>query len=1399
MESSTLPFLLEEVLSGRSEDPFEHLQQTQKLHQILKSSSPSAIKEASVVVSELARTGKLSSSDFSLVSSYLTKIRQARCPPDLRHLPIVNSGLQVSTLCHVLYKIQLKNENLKCRAFLEMLLFSRMKQNHLEIKRLQCTRMIANIRCNLGLSLQKTMTAWGLKDHSEGPKNEEITRPDKRRTSLTPHQKKQRSLRSVKVLLMKIPMAFEQQAFWRWKIIFQEYKHYVENLKKGSEISNKIIVCRLLEAAFLKLKPSTQPLWMRRKHLLWKVLRKTELRLFFTKKIKMEFLKNFDVYEEYEEEEEEEHRRKIVKIVKRRPEAIKEKIKSHRPLLARAMRKATIRWFFALKLAVAKWGYLNKSIEETESKKGSKMMVSKKKTLRSAKAPAGPTVRTKEPNIRDLTELITQITRKSLQLNEPQEKIPILLQSTNFLDQDKSKLEKIVEILQKISLARKNFPKLTLRKWLLSRIASETKSHKYFKGILKLKLLLRSHLTRIISTLPKESITIHKEKVVEETYEVRAQVINPEVLKSLAAKAVLFANSPKIVLLRWRNRYLQGEINKIPTDALQSSTDNYTRALLSSVFKFNKSRLLESFRIWSVKHQSKRQEISKIKVEKLMETLNQSLINNSKYCLQMPKIQKTSDEILSNAVVALCKNLLWAKTKVFNNWTRFTSTKDIKGKVEEYLLRNLAKYPKMIMAQYYSRWRESKKNHSRQLFGMVSVLHRILASKAKRCFNPPRIIKDADQIMRRTIRKLTYVKDWALRLGLLRWKFFKLIDKSNSARKSVVKVMLMLSNPTKGPFHKWIQTTKALRHVHRSNGVSRIVLALSKVIRARYKMLVLKSLLSKKKITLFKTIWRQSAQKYCENLRISLLTWKHMIGSEDMVRIQTHKNSGVITIMHGFNKRLHESFKNWRLFKEKSTRHEILDNYRSLKLLMHFSEILKPRLQVLMRALKPEKKSMEIIKSLVNSYENKQKDAYNRWKIFNNSCKAKKTLDNYKASRLRDILRQIPLENVRAAHIKILGHGSRVKGCLKLIVERLKFKPRHAFKQWMGFNIRVKSKRKYTMGRNVQVKKVLNSLLHRLLLDAKTRIIGGGDKVKGVIKNMVTAIRKKTKITFTKWTTYVRAVKNKQIMDNHNTTKLKSCLRDAVRRTMKDGYTRIVGSGNKVRGVVKSILASIKKRPRNALKKWAKFAEDCDRKVLMDSVRSQKMNGTLNRIPRRTIKNALQRIIGDSKIYRLLSKLVKNYQIMQQDVIKRLWHRCEKIRTIRKINSAYVVFKRLSGSAQKVKASRFTYWKNLEYLRRRRIMKKALAKMMSVVAIGYEVSFWKWKYIISRTGFQLSPNHSIAFKRLFVAGKNLQKRNEQFAFYKLSLYHMRLVFGGKLSFPTVIAHIIRHSRQSSKN
>ena len=154
---------------------------------------------------------------------------------------------------------------------------------------------------------------------------------------------------------------------------------------------------------------------------------------------------------------------------------------------------------------------------------------------------------------------------------------------------------------------------------------------------------------------------------------------------------------------------------------------------------------------------------------------------------------------------------------------------------------------------------------------MVSVLQRIFANKAKRCFNPPRIIKDADQIMRRTIRKLTAVKDWSLRVGVLRWKYFKLMSKAKAKQKSILKALSMISNPKKDPFSAWQEKTSLGKHMKRSKGVSKIVESLNNLFRSRYKQLIFKSLISKKRLTIFKAIWKQYNKKYYENVRIAMI------------------------------------------------------------------------------------------------------------------------------------------------------------------------------------------------------------------------------------------------------------------------------------------------------------------------------------------------------------------------------------------------------------------------------------------------------------------------------------------------------------------------------------------------
>ena len=156
----------------------------------------------------------------------------------------------------------------------------------------------------------------------------------------------------------------------------------------------------------------------------------------------------------------------------------------------------------------------------------------------------------------------------------------------------------------------------------------------------------------------------------------------------------------------------------------------------------------------------------------------------------------------------------------------------------------------------------------------------------------------------------------------------------------------------------------------------------------------------------------------------------------------------------------------------------------------------------------------------------------------------------------------------------------------------------------------------------------MKNLLYRRASDTVKRIIGEGNKIKGIFKSFNTILVKKKKVTMQKWTKFVHQTKNKEILDSANSARLKNSLNKIVRRTLKDGYSRIIGNGNKVKGAVKSVLMGIKKRPRIAIKKWLKFAEDCEKKVLLDSARSHKLNNCIIRLPRRVLNDCYQRVIG---------------------------------------------------------------------------------------------------------------------------------------------------------------------------
>ena len=65
-----------------------------------------------------------------------------------------------------------------------------------------------------------------------------------------------------------------------------------------------------------------------------------------------------------------------------------------------------------------------------------------------------------------------------------------------------------------------------------------------------------------------------------------------------------------------------------------------------------------------------------------------------------------------------------------------------------------------------------------------------------------------------------------------------------------------------------------------------------------------------------------------------------------------------------------------------------------------------------------------------------------------------------------------------------------------------------------------------------------------------------------------------------------------------------------------------------IKGKLQTLINRLRNIPKNALRKWAKVVQDIMDKKLFDNARSSKLLILLERIPRRTMKEAHERVRG---------------------------------------------------------------------------------------------------------------------------------------------------------------------------
>ena len=342
-----------------------------------------------------------------------------------------------------------------------------------------------------------------------------------------------------------------------------------------------------------------------------------------------------------------------------------------------------------------------------------------------------------------------------------------------------------------------------------------------------------------------------------------------------------------------------------------------------------------------------------------------------------------------------------------------------------------------------------------------------------------------------------------------------------------------------------------------------------------------------------------------------------------------------------FEKRPRSALTMWKDFVEWTKTGAILDNLRAQRLKIALDKI---HVRVLrdstQRIIGQGDKVLGMLRNLENQCRKIPRNALHQWKDYVEKVKTGAILDNLRAQKLKSALSQVPMRVTKDAYLRVIGQGDKILAMLRNLENQCRKVPRDALRAWKQYVDRVNSGSLLDNLRAQRLQIALNKVPMRIIKDAANRVIGQGDIILGMLKNLENKCRQIPRNALWAWKDYVNRVKTGAILDNLRAQKLKSTLNSIPIRVIKDAALRIIGQGDKVLAMLKNLEAKCQKIPRTALHAWKDYVDRVNSGELLDNIRAQKLKTALNNIPIRIIKDATQRIIGEGdKILGMLKNL----------------------------------------------------------------------------------------------------------------------------------------------------------------
>lgn len=326
--------------------------------------------------------------------------------------------------------------------------------------------------------------------------------------------------------------------------------------------------------------------------------------------------------------------------------------------------------------------------------------------------------------------------------------------------------------------------------------------------------------------------------------------------------------------------------------------------------------------------------------------------------------------------------------------------------------------------------------------------------------------------------------------------------------------------------------------------------------------------------------------------------------------------------------------------------------------------------------------------------------------------------------------------------------------------------------------------------RSLNLRQHLENIHKRTVRKSFDRVLGQGNQVRGYLRRMIFQIQKRQNSGFLAWKNLAAEQKLTNMWKKFRASTFKSIANKISDKQLKTSFERIIGNGKRVLGHLMRIFSHFKYKYFRSFSSWKEKMLQLKKR---DLERASKLFFTFNNTGHTYIRKVIEVITGDTKIRKGLNKLIMSFKKIQMQVIQVLRSRVEKIKTIKKINGSFIISKHISNYIKRLVNFYYLTWKNLEYLRKRRLLRKSVGKLIQNMSINYESGFWKWKFVLTKCGKQLNPRHSIFFKRISAVASSYQTRLGQYALFKLVLNYKSQQSGHRVTLPKAIAKLIKDS------